>query len=104
MTDRERELVRQAWEAGFSLCRAYGDNWFHFDGAQKERQFAKLLKELDAPLPIGWMLLDADNVIVGATMGADPGFLCPIPSDCRLRVFHQPVQIGAIFSGAGEPR
>lgn len=47
--------------------------------------------------PIGWMLLDDADVIVGATMGADPGFLCPIPADCRLRVFHQPVQIGAKF-------
>lgn len=47
--------------------------------------------------PIGWMLLDKNDVIVGATMGADPAFLCPIPADCRLRVFHAPVRIGERF-------
>lgn len=28
--------TREAWEAGFRLCRAYGDNHIHFQGEQKE--------------------------------------------------------------------
>jgi len=37
MSREQRE--RNAWEAGFRLCRAYGDNHPHFDGEQKERQW-----------------------------------------------------------------
>lgn len=32
-------LKRHAWEAGFNLAVSYGDNWIHFDGEQKERQW-----------------------------------------------------------------
>jgi hypothetical protein len=31
--------IREAWEAGFKLAVSYGDNWIHFDGEQKERQW-----------------------------------------------------------------
>lgn len=31
--------LRVAWEAGFKLCRDYGNNWMHFDDEQKERQW-----------------------------------------------------------------
>jgi hypothetical protein len=31
--------ARVAWEAGFRLCRSYGDNHAHFDGEQKERRW-----------------------------------------------------------------
>jgi hypothetical protein len=37
--------LRTAWEAGFRLCRTYGDNHAHFDGAQKEAQWKKFLSE-----------------------------------------------------------
>lgn len=36
MTDTCHERMRAAWEAGFTLCRSYGDNHVHFDGEQKE--------------------------------------------------------------------
>lgn len=39
-------LLRAAWEKGFRLCRAYGDNHFHFADEQKERQWKKALEEL----------------------------------------------------------
>lgn len=47
--------------------------------------------------PMGWVLLDADDVIIGAVVGADPSFLLPLREGDRLRVFHQPVRIGAKF-------
>lgn len=51
MTDRPTEtLQRHAWEAGFRLCRSYGDNWIHWTGAQKERCWAKYLAQADRPL------------------------------------------------------
>jgi hypothetical protein len=37
------QLQREAWEAGFRLCRSYGDNHAHFDGEQKERQWDAFL-------------------------------------------------------------
>jgi hypothetical protein len=37
--------IRHAWEAGFRLCRAYGDNHAHFDGEQKERHWQQYLHE-----------------------------------------------------------
>jgi hypothetical protein len=40
---------RKAWEDGFKLCRSYGDNWFHFDGEQKERQWLSRQAALQAP-------------------------------------------------------
>lgn len=45
----EAEL-REAWEAGFRLCRSYGDNCAHFDGEQKERQWQAYLAERVAPV------------------------------------------------------
>lgn len=36
-------LLRKAWEAGFALCRSYGDNWINFRGEQKERNWRRLL-------------------------------------------------------------
>jgi hypothetical protein len=38
-----RETERAAWEAGFKLAVGYGDNWFHFHGEQKERQWNEYL-------------------------------------------------------------
>jgi hypothetical protein len=38
------EAVRFAWEAGFKLCQSYGDNWIHFGGQQKERQWKWFLE------------------------------------------------------------
>lgn len=35
------EEIRDAWEAGFKLCRTYGDNWIHFTGKQREEQWEK---------------------------------------------------------------
>lgn len=35
--------LRAAWEAGFALCRSYGDNHAHFDGEQKERHWLAYL-------------------------------------------------------------
>jgi hypothetical protein len=40
------DLLRLAWEMGFALCRAYGDNHAHFRGTQKHAQWATALKEL----------------------------------------------------------
>jgi hypothetical protein len=39
---------RPAWEAGFRLCRSYGDNHAHFDGAQKEAQWLTFLQATEA--------------------------------------------------------
>lgn len=36
-------LLLKAWEAGFALCRVYGDNYIHFAGQQKERHWGKFL-------------------------------------------------------------
>lgn len=33
------EQVRNAWEAGFALCRSYADNHYHFEGEQKEKKW-----------------------------------------------------------------
>lgn len=38
---------RQAWEAGFQLCRSYGDNHAHFDGEQKEARWRRYLASRD---------------------------------------------------------
>jgi hypothetical protein len=40
------EAQRHAWEAGFRLCRSYGDNHAHFDGEQKERHWKKYLGQV----------------------------------------------------------
>ncbi|HEX3058086.1 MAG TPA: hypothetical protein VHP62_01920 [Usitatibacter sp.] len=37
--------VREAWEAGFALCRSYGDNHAHFEGEQKERKWRLFLDQ-----------------------------------------------------------
>lgn len=44
---------RAAWEAGFALARSYGDNAVHFDGEQKERQWARYLETRPAQLAAG---------------------------------------------------
>ena len=44
--------LRHAWEAGFRLCRSYGDNHHHFDGEQKERRWRDYIKGLAAPAPV----------------------------------------------------
>lgn len=41
--------MRAAWEAGFQLCRTYGDNSVHFQGDQKERQWEKFTQRKDLP-------------------------------------------------------
>lgn len=38
-------VQRAAWEAGFKLAVSYGDNWIHFDGEQKERQWVKFIAQ-----------------------------------------------------------
>lgn len=38
-----RADARRAWEAGFRLAVVYGDNHIHFDGEQKEKQWARYL-------------------------------------------------------------
>lgn len=38
------QAQRNAWEAGFALCRSYGDNHIHFDGEQKERYWRAFLE------------------------------------------------------------
>lgn len=38
-----QERERAAWEAGFELCIGYGDNYAHFHGEQKERQWKAFL-------------------------------------------------------------
>jgi hypothetical protein len=43
---QERARLREAWEAGFRLAVEYGDNWIHFDGEQKERQWALAVQEM----------------------------------------------------------
>ena len=48
MTDHEKMIARQAWEAGFILCRNYGDNHAHFEGAQKERLWTNYIKQAEA--------------------------------------------------------
>ena len=35
---------KEAWEAGFRLCRAYGDNHIHFEGEQKARHWRRFLE------------------------------------------------------------
>ena len=40
--------LRAAWEAGFRLCRSYGDNHAHFDGEQKERQWHAYMLRIGA--------------------------------------------------------
>lgn len=47
MTDHERMIARKAWEAGFILCRNYGDNHAHWEGSQKERLWTKYLKQAE---------------------------------------------------------
>lgn len=42
--DEARGMLRKAWEAGFALCRRYGDNHVHFEGEQKERQWKRFLE------------------------------------------------------------
>lgn len=44
--------LRHAWEAGFRLCRSYGDNHHHFDGEQKARRWRDYIKGLAAPAPV----------------------------------------------------
>ena len=44
--------LRHAWEAGFRLCRSYGDNHHHFDGEQKERKWRDYIEGLAAPAPV----------------------------------------------------
>ena len=46
-----RDSLRAAWEAGFRLCRSYGDNHAHFDGEQKERQWRAYLQDLEQEQP-----------------------------------------------------
>lgn len=36
------DALRFAWESGFRLARAYGDNHAHFQGEQKERQWQEI--------------------------------------------------------------
>lgn len=38
--------LRLAWEAGFRLCRSYGDHHAHFEGAQKELQWLAFVEAL----------------------------------------------------------
>ena len=42
--------LRDAWVMGFKLAVEYGDNYAHFDGEQKERQWAKARGFLDTAL------------------------------------------------------
>ncbi len=48
MTDHEKMIARKAWEAGFILCRNYGDNHAQWEGVQKERLWANYLKQAEA--------------------------------------------------------
>jgi hypothetical protein len=45
------DAIRLAWEAGFKLAVGYGDNWPHFDGEQKERQWLEFLASAPKPSP-----------------------------------------------------
>lgn len=40
------EQLRIAWEAGFKIAVRYNDNYVHFDGEQKEREWQEFLKTL----------------------------------------------------------
>ncbi len=40
--------LRHAWEAGFRLCRNYGDNHHHWDGEQREQRWRGYLASVDA--------------------------------------------------------
>lgn len=42
-------LVRHAWEAGFRLAVAYGDNRHHWEGQQREDRWLQYLASLPAP-------------------------------------------------------
>ncbi len=52
--------------------------------------------------PIGWVLIDENDIVVGGVVGADPVFLCPIPPDCRLRVCHKPIVMGIRFEASDD--
>ena len=49
ITRHAETALRSAWDAGFALCRAYGNNHAHFAGEQKERQWQKALAALNQP-------------------------------------------------------
>ncbi len=63
---RKTEL-RRAWEAGFKLCRGYGDNHAHFYGEQKERQWGYFIAEL-----AGQAAIDADATPDPVPLAAEP--------------------------------
>lgn len=43
-TDRDRQI----FDAGFAACRSYGDNHFHFHGAQADKVFASAMMRINA--------------------------------------------------------
>ena len=44
--------IREAWEAGFKLCRSYGDNHWHWDGEQKEQRWREYLDGVNPIQPL----------------------------------------------------
>ena len=57
--------LRHAWEAGFRLCRSYGDNHHHFDGEQKERRWRDYANGLAAPAPVAAPAPETPDVVEG---------------------------------------
>ena len=79
-TPRTREALRRAWEAGFKLCRHYGDNHAHFDGEQKERHWEALLASLPVR-PEQQEEKNDDFGLLGSTAGANTSGLTPRRED-----------------------
>lgn len=56
--------IRRAWEAGFELCRSYGDNWKHFEGEQKEHHWQKLIWTMTPAISQPEPTMPKDNEVV----------------------------------------
>lgn len=48
----DKPTIREAWEAGFKLCRSYGDNHWHWDGEQREQRWREYLEGVNPIQPL----------------------------------------------------
>jgi len=72
------ERLRHAWETGFRLAVAYGDNYAHWDGEQRERQWQDFLSAHPmadpAPAPMPTPPLISQEVLDGLTVAGARAF------------------------------